>query len=151
VRLAEYSRRDSVKVPEGVYFHPIFVHFPQALFPVAFASFVLYLVTGNDLFERGTFLMMVFALAATPVTMITGYIDWKVRYKGYMTPVFKIKIVTGFVLIGFSLSAVLLRALVPEVALLPLSGLGWLRAMLLACCVASCVVEGHYGGKLVFH
>jgi uncharacterized membrane protein len=140
-----------VKVPEGVYFHPIFVHFPQALFPVAFASFVLYLVTGNDLFEKGTFLMMVFGLAATPVTMITGYIDWKVRYKGYMTPVFKIKIVTGFVLIGLSLSAVLLRALVPEVALLPMSGLGWLRAGLLAACVGSCVVEGHYGGKLVFH
>jgi uncharacterized membrane protein len=95
VRLAKRSRRDLVKVPEGVYFHPIFVHFPQALFPVAFASFVLYLVTGNDLFEKGTFLMMVFGLAATPVTMITGYIDWKVRYKGYMTPVFKIKIVTG--------------------------------------------------------
>lgn len=140
-----------VKVPEGVYFHPIFVHFPQALFPVAFASFVLYLVTGNGLFERGTFLMMVFGLAAAPVTMITGYIDWKVRYKGYMTSVFKIKIVTGFVLVGLSLSAVLLRALVPEVALLPLSGLGWLRAGLLAACVGSCVVEGHYGGKLVFH
>ena len=140
-----------VKVPEGVYFHPIFVHFPQALFPVAFASFGLYLVTGNALFERGTFLMIMFGLAATPVTMITGYIDWKIRYKGYMTPVFKIKIVTGFVLIGLSLSAVLLRALVPEVARLPLSGLGWLHAVLLAGCVASCVVEGHYGGKLVFH
>lgn len=140
-----------MKVPEGVYFHPIFVHFPQALFPVAFASFVLYLVTGNDLFEKGTFLMIVFGLAATPVTMITGYIDWKVRYKGTMTPVFKIKIVTGFVLIGLSLSAVLLRALVPEVARLPLPGLGWLYAAQLAGCVASCVVEGHYGGKLVFH
>jgi hypothetical protein len=46
---------------------------------------------------------------------------------------------------------VLLRILVPETARLPLSGLGWLRAGLLAGCVASCVVEGHYGGKLVFH
>lgn len=140
-----------MKLPEGVYFHPIFVHFPQALFPVAFASFVLYLVTGNDLFERGTFLMLLFGLAAVPVTMITGYLDWKIRYKGYMTPVFKIKITTGFVLIGLSLSAVLLSVLVPEVARLPLSGMGWLRAALLAGCVASCVVEGHYGGKLVFH
>ena len=140
-----------MKVPEGVYFHPIFVHFPQALFPVAFASFVLYLVTGNGLFERGTFLMTVFALAATPVTMITGYIDWKVRYKGTMTPVFKIKIVTGFVLVGLSLAAVLLRTLVPEIAALPLSAPGWLLAGLLAGCVGACVVEGHYGGKLVFH
>lgn len=140
-----------MKLPEGIYFHPIFVHFPQALFPVAFASFVLYLATGNDLFERGTYLMMVFGLAAVPVTMITGYIDWKVRYKGYMTPVFRIKIVTGFVLFVLSLSAVLLRTLVPEVALLPLSELGWFRVGLLAGCVGSCVVEGHYGGKLVFH
>ncbi|HSL92675.1 MAG TPA: DUF2231 domain-containing protein, partial [Candidatus Limnocylindrales bacterium] len=80
-----------MKLPEGIYFHPIFVHFPQALFPVALASFVLYLATGNVLFERGTYLMMGFGLAAVPVTMITGYIDWKVRYKGYMTPVFRIK------------------------------------------------------------
>jgi uncharacterized membrane protein len=140
-----------VKVPQGLYFHPIFVHFPQALFPVAFASFVLYLATGESLFERGTYLMTVFGLVATPVTMITGYIDWKIRYKGYMTPVFKIKIVTGFVLVGLSLAAVLLRTLVPEIAALPLSGPGWLLAGLLAGCVGACVVEGHYGGKLVFH
>jgi uncharacterized membrane protein len=140
-----------MKLPEGLYLHPIFVHFPQALFPVAFASFVLYLGTGEILFESGTYLMTAFGLAATPVTMITGYIDWKVRYKGYMTSVFRIKIVTGFVLIGLALAAVLLRILVPETARLPLSGLGWLRAGLLAGCVASCVVEGHYGGKLVFH
>jgi len=140
-----------VKLPEGLYFHPIFVHFPQALFPVAFASLLLCLVTGDALFERGASLMIAFGLAFSPVTMITGYIDWKVRYKGYMTPVFKIKIVTGFILVGLSLAAVLLRALVPETALLPLSGLGWVRAALLAGCVASCVVEGHYGGKLVFH
>lgn len=140
-----------MKLPEGWYLHPIFVHFPQALFPVAFASFLLYLVTGNLFFENGTYLMTAIGLVATPVTMLTGYIDWKVRYKGYMTSVFKIKITTGFVLIGLSFSAVMLRALAPEVSLLPLSGLGWLRAGLLAACVGSCVVEGHYGGKLVFH
>lgn len=140
-----------MKLPEGLYFHPIFVHFPQALFPVALASFLLFLATGAAAFETGAYLMSAFGLAFSPVTMITGYIDWKVRYKGYMTSVFKIKIVTGFVLIGLSLAAVLLRALVPETALLPLSGLGWIRAGLLTGCVASCVVEGHYGGKLVFH
>jgi uncharacterized membrane protein len=140
-----------VKLPEGIYFHPIFVHFPQALFPVAFASFVLYLASGEVLFERGTSLMVAFGLAAAPVTMITGYIDWKVRYKGYMTSVFRIKIATGFILIGLSLSAVALRALDPGVAQLPLSGLGWLRAAILAGCVGACVVEGRYGGKLVFH
>lgn len=151
MRLADSSRRILVKLLEGIYFHPILVHFPQALFPVAFASLLLYLATGNVAFENGASLMTIFGLAAAPVTMITGYIDWKIRYKGYMTSVFKIKIVTGFVLVGLSLAAVLLRALLPETGLFPLSGTGWLRAALLAGCVASCVVEGHYGGKLVFH
>ena len=151
MRLAESSRRILVKLLEGIYYHPIFVHFPQALFPVALASLLLHIATGNVVFENGASLMTIFGLAATPVTMVTGYIDWKIRYKGYMTPVFKIKIVTGFVLVGLSLAAVLLRTLFPETGLFPLSGVGWLRAALLAGCVASCVVEGHYGGKLVFH
>jgi uncharacterized membrane protein len=140
-----------VKLPQGLYLHPIFVHFPQALFPVAFASFLLYLGTGEPFFERGTYLMTAFGAVAVPVTMLTGYVDWKVRYKGYMTSVFKIKIVTGFTLFGLSLAAVLLRTLVPDVARLPLSVTGWLHAGILAGCVGACVVEGHYGGKLVFH
>ncbi|MBI5574895.1 MAG: hypothetical protein HY896_00860 [Deltaproteobacteria bacterium] len=140
-----------MKVPEGWYFHPMLVHFPQALFPAAAASFVLYLATGIVNFERGAHLMTSFGMAATPFTMISGYLDWKIRYKGYMTSVFKIKIVTGFVLFGLSLCAVLLRTLVPGIDQLPLSGLGWLRGGLLFGCVAGCIVEGHYGGKLVFH
>lgn len=140
-----------MKVPQGWYFHPIFVHFPQALFPVATASFVLYAMTGNIAFERGTYIMSSFGMISVPVAMLTGYADWKIRYKGFMTPVFKIKIVTGFILFGLSLCAVLLRTLVPGIDRLPLSGPGWLFGGLLSACVAACVVEGHYGGKLVFH
>jgi uncharacterized membrane protein len=140
-----------MKVPEGWYFHPVLVHFPQALFPAATASLIMYMATGNDLFEKGAFLMTVFGMIGAPAAMITGYVDWKIRYKGYMTRVFRIKIYTGFVLVGLSMFAVLLSILAPEVSRLPLSGLGWLRVILLFCCVAACVVEGHYGGKLVFH
>ena len=140
-----------MKVPEGWYFHPIFVHFPQGLFPVAFASFFLYVATGREEFETAAFVVAAFGALASPVSTITGFLDWKIRYKGYMTSVFKIKIVGGFALIGLSASAVLLRYLVPGVADLPLSGPGWGYAGLLGACLATCVVLGHYGGKLVFH
>jgi uncharacterized membrane protein len=30
-----------MKIPENTWFHPMFVHFPQALFPVSLASFLL--------------------------------------------------------------------------------------------------------------
>jgi len=140
-----------MKVPEGLYFHPIFVHFPQALFPVAFAAFLLYVATGVRDFEVGAFLMAVAGAAAAPVTTLTGLLDWKIRYKGYMTSVFRIKIVGAFVLIALSIPAVLLRCLAPGVAALPLSGWGFAYAGLLAACVGTCVVLGHFGGKLVFH
>ena len=140
-----------MNLPENLYAHPIFVHFPQALFPVSFASFLLYLATGLSEFEVGAFVAAGFGAAASPVTTLTGFIDWKVRYKGYMTSVFRIKIVGAFVLIALSIPAVLLRLFDPEVAALPLSGAGWLYGALLAACAATCVVLGHYGGKLVFH
>ncbi|MDA8120940.1 MAG: hypothetical protein M0Z38_00045 [Deltaproteobacteria bacterium] len=140
-----------MKLPEGIYFHPIFVHFPQALFPVAFAAFLLYGATGVRDFEVGAFLMAAAGAAAAPVTTLTGLLDWKIRYKGYMTSVFRIKIVGAFVLIALSIPAVLLRLLSADVAALPLSGLGFAYAGLLAACAGTCVVLGHYGGKLVFH
>ena len=140
-----------MKIPEGWYFHPILVHFPQALFPAAFASFVLYLATGAGHFEAGAYVGAGFGALAAPFTTLGGFADWKIRYKAYMTSVFRIKIVGAFVLIALSVPAVLLRSLVPGVGALPLAGAGYAYAGLLAACAATCIVLGYYGGKLVFH
>ncbi len=140
-----------MKIPEGWYFHPILVHFPQALFPAAFASFVLYLATGAGYFEAGAYVAAGFGALAAPFTTLGGFADWKIRYKAYMTSVFRIKIVGAFALIALSVPAVVLRTLVPGVAALPLAGAGYAYAALLTACAATCVVLGHYGGKLVFH
>ena len=131
--------------------HPILVHFPQGLFPVAFASFCLYVVTGVREFESGAFVMALFGLLAAPVTTATGFFDWWNRYQAYMTSVFRIKIAGAFALMALAGPAVLLRAFQPDLAALPLAGPGWAYFGLLAACTATCVVLGHYGGKLVFH
>jgi hypothetical protein len=68
-----------------------------------------------------------------------------------MTSVFRIKIAGSIVLMVLAASAVLLRAFHPDLAVLPLGGLGWAYFGLLAACTATCVVVGYYGGKLVFH
>jgi len=137
-----------VNVP---HIHPIFVHFPQALFPVAFAALCLYLLTGIREFETGAFVAALFGILAAPVTTATGFFDWWNRYQAYLTSVFKIKITGSFVLMALAAPAVLLRVYHPGVADLPFSGLGWVYFGLLAACTATCVVLGHYGGKLVFH
>ena len=137
-----------VNVP---HLHPVFLHFPQALFPVAFAALCIYLLTGVREFETGAFVAALFGALVAPLTTATGFFDWWNRYQAYLTSVFKIKISGSFVLMALGASAVLLRALHPDLALLPLGGLGWVYFGLLAACTATCVVLGHYGGKLVFH
>lgn len=131
--------------------HPIFVHFPQALFPVAFGAFCLYFATGVREFEAGAFVCALFGLLVAPVTTAAGFFDWWNRYQAYMTSVFKIKITGAFVLMALAGPAVLLRAFHPDLAVLPLGGPGWAYFGLLAACTATCAVLGHYGGKLVFH
>ena len=137
--------------PKIQHVHPIFVHFPQGLFPVAFASFCLYLATGVREFESGAFVCVLFGMMAAPVTTATGFFDWWARYKAYMTSVFRIKITGAFLLMALAGPAVILRVFHADLAVLPLAGLGWLYFGLLAACTATCVVLGYYGGKLVFH
>jgi uncharacterized membrane protein len=129
----------------------VFVHFPQALFPMAFAAFCVYLLSGIRAIETGAYVALLFGALSAPVTTATGFFDWWNRYQAYMTSVFKIKIAGSFVLMALAAPAVLLRFYRPGIVELPLGGLGWVYFGLLAACTATCVVLGHYGGKLVFH
>jgi uncharacterized membrane protein len=140
-----------MEAPKIRQIHPMFVAFPAALFPTAFAALCVYAATGVREFETGAFVCALFGLLATPATAATGFLDWWTHYKAYMTSVFRIKIAGAVVLLLLATPAVLLRAFHPDLALLPLVGLGWLYFGLLAACTATCVVLGYYGGKLVFH
>jgi len=140
-----------MEAPKIQQIHPIFVAFPAALFPSAFGAFCLYCATGTREFEAGAFVCALFGLVAAPMTMATGFLDWWARDQAYMTSVFKIKITGAFVLMALAGPAVLLRVFHPDLAVLPLGGLGWVYFGLLAACAATCMVVGHYGGKLVFH
>lgn len=140
-----------MEAPKIRQIHPMFVHFPQALFPVAFAASCLYLATGIKEFDEGAFVCALFGLLAAPVTAATGFLDWWTHYQAYMTSVFRIKIGGSIVLVALAGPAVLLRTFHPDLAVLPLGALGWAYFGLLAACTATCVVLGYYGGKLVFH
>jgi len=136
------------KIP---HLHPMCVHFPQALFPVAFASALLYLALGIRECEAGAYLCAFFGLLSSPAAILSGVIDWKLRFRGGMTRVFKIKIAGSALLVVLALPAVLLRAYHPDLLLHPLQGAGLSYLSLLAACVADCTVLGFYGGRLVFH
>jgi len=137
--------------PKWPYLHPIPVHFPLALFPAAFASLLLYLQTGMPEFENGAYVMSSFGLLITPLTIASGFADWKIRYRGQMTRIFRIKISAALVLLALALPAVLLRQQFPGINALPLHWPGWLYLGLLAACLIDGMIIGYYGGRLVFH
>jgi len=130
-------------------FHPIAVHFTNALFPVAFFFLVLYFIFHTDSFQQTYFYILVLATISSPISYLTGIVDWKQRYKGAMTSIFSKKIRSGIGLMvvgaictvwyGFSPSVVDERG-VARIVFLALN----LSTLPLA------VVLGHLGGKLVF-
>jgi uncharacterized membrane protein len=131
--------------------HPVPVHFPQALFPAAFVALLIHLFANLQEFETASYIMFLFALVSTPLTIASGFADWKLRFKGQMTRVFRIKIIGAILLLLCSMPAVLLRMQHPEITVLPLGWPGWLYLGLLTLCQLDCAVVGYYGGRLVFH
>lgn len=133
------------------YFHPIPVHFPLALYPSSFLSFLLYFFYGLLELEHAAYIMLFLGTVALPLTIISGIADWKIRYRGQLTRVFKIKIISAFLILIFSLPAILIRFANPELVALPLNLMGWVYFILLGFSLIPCMIVGHYGGTLVFH
>jgi uncharacterized membrane protein len=114
-------------------------------------SLMVYLYSGAREYETAAYIMLIFGLLAIPVTAATGFADWKIRYRGQMTRVFRIKIIGAMVLFILSLSMLLIRLQHPEVTALPLDWIGWTYVGLLTACQIDCMIIGYYGGRLVFH
>ena len=72
--------------------HPISAHFPSAFFPFSALFLVLFIITGNIAFEVGAKYTLWAGVMTNPIAIISGLIDWKLRYKGARVPIFKKKI-----------------------------------------------------------
>jgi len=130
-------------------FHPIAVHFTNALFPVAFFFLVLYFLSQNDSFRQTYFYILVLATISSPISYLTGIVDWRQRYKGVMTSIFSKKIRSGIGLIVVGAICTVWYAFSPGVV----DERGVARIIFLALNLSTiplAVVLGHLGGKLVF-
>lgn len=132
-----------------LHLHPIAVHTPNGLIPVAVLFLLAAIFLNLSSFEKATYYNLVFVLLTMPVVLATGYLEWKNRYQGAKTFLFISKLFSAGVATLALVILVLWRFAAPAV-LEPdspyrLIYLGIAIIMLLATAIA-----GHLGGKLVF-
>jgi len=129
--------------------HAVSAHFPNALLPTAALFWLLYFVSNKASFESTLFYLLVIVMLTSPITFATGFLDWRKKYSGKLTPIFRKKIALGIALVVIGLVAVLWRMINPEV--LSSGGFSACAFSILLFIMLGCVtLLGHYGGMLVF-
>jgi len=127
--------------------HPVSVHIPNGILPVAVLFFVAALIFNMDSLAKAGFYNIVVVLVALPLVIFAGFVEWVKKYNAAMTNFFKIKITAA--LITFLACLVSLVWFIKEPAVLHSSD-AWIFILINVVMVGSAGVAGFLGGKLVF-
>jgi rubredoxin/uncharacterized membrane protein len=129
--------------------HPIAVHTPNGIVPMAVLFLVIAMFLNLPLFGTASLYSLFFVLLVLPVVFITGYVVWQKRYQGALTSIFKIKIGASIVIALILPVLVIWQFIQPEIVVKPLTG-RWIYLGLSLLLLAAVGLAGHMGGKLVF-
>lgn len=129
--------------------HPISVHSPNGIVPMAVIFLVPAVLLNSLTFASAAYYSLLFVLLAMPPVLITGYITWKNKYKGTKTSLFIMKIGASCVATVTLLVLVVWKTVQPDVLNSASSG-RWPFLLLSLLLLASVGLAGHLGGKLVF-
>jgi len=129
--------------------HPITIHGPNGIIPMAVLFLVLAAVLQLPGFGNAAYLSLIFVLLSMPPVLLSGYLTWQKKYKGAKTSVFKIKIASSCVATIILFGLIAWKTARPDIlgaaSLDRFIFLFWSLVMLAAVGIA-----GHLGGQLVF-
>jgi len=128
--------------------HPISVHFPNGVIPVAVFFVLLSAIFGVDNVALAAFYNTVFVTLAMPVVLFTGYVEWQRRYGGTFTNLFVTKIICGGVVFFMAIVLSLWGLFDETVTQSNASSLLYIFFHIVM--LAAAGIAGHLGGKLVF-
>lgn len=129
--------------------HPITVHAPNGITPMAFIFLLIAAVFGVLSLDQAAFYSFIFTLLSIPVVLFTGYVTWQQKYQGALTSIFKIKIAASIVSVILLCVLVFWRLIAPDI--FSVGGMPMLIYLVLALGLVGAVgLAGHLGGKLVF-
>ena len=129
--------------------HPITVHFPNGVLPVALVFMVLSVLFESRAMETAAYCNLVFVVITLPAVLYSGYVEWQIRYKGLRSRQFTIKIACAAAVFTASALAVVWWTINPDILRVPSSG-RTLFFMVNFLSLGAAGVAGLIGGKLVF-
>lgn len=128
--------------------HPITVHVPNGVLPVAVLFLVLSMLFQVSGLEAASFYNMIAVILVMPKVLFSGYTDWKVRLRGKLTRLIITKMICGGTVFGLGLFLVIWRWVDPLVAQAASPNRVLYLFLHLAILVAA-VTAGYLGGKLI--
>jgi len=121
--------------------HPVFVHFPIALFVFSAFLDIVWLITNSHSFALAAGYSYIGAAAGNIPAIFAGLLSWWVNYDLAKTTTFKRKIVGSSLLFIFSITTILLYIYNAPIYLISIAV--WLSAGLV-------VYTAYQGGKITF-
>jgi len=97
--------------------HPIIVHIPNGVLPVAILFLVLSMLFQAAGLEAASFYNMIIVVLVMPKVLFSGYVDWKNRLGGNLTNLILTKMICGTTVFLLGLLLVVWRWMDPMVAL----------------------------------
>ena len=141
-----FSRYPVIGVLVG---EPMIVHFPIAYSLMVPLFSVLYLLTGELSFEAASYYLLIIGFLTAPVCALSGFLSWKVAYRGKTSAAFTRKKLFSVVLIVIITVCSVWRTLDPLI-LVSATGLKYIYLALLMSLMPIIAVLGHTGGKIVY-
>ncbi len=112
--------------------HPILTHMNNGLTPVAFSFYVLSMLRDTACLRDASYYMMLVVGLITPLTMLSGVVDWKYRYDFKRFQLMDRKITTAVAGYVFVILYLATKSVLP-----------------FALALLFFAVTGEYGGRLV--
>ncbi len=127
--------------------HPLSVHLPNGVLPIAVILFVLSVVFDSKTLATAGFINIVFVFLGLPFVLYAGYLEWEKRYRKAMTPVFQVKILSASMTYVLCFISMVWYSIDCDVLTSSYCGLFIFINLLM---LTSAGIAGFIGGKLVF-
>lgn len=129
--------------------HPISVHVPNGMLPFTVIFIVLATIFNLDILYKVSLINLAAIVLTLPVVLFTGLVEWKIKYGGRLTKIFKQKIISATAVAILTIILLVWYLIYPLNADTP-NIIKYAYALTAAILLIPTTIAGNIGGKLVF-